>query len=76
MTCKQRRINNTDDPAHDISEPGIMTTGKQLLVFGSMSATEQAYYEDKMTYRKVSKLDLSVSYRVAERKRKILETFF
>ena len=28
-----------------------MTTGKQLLIFGSMSATEQAYYEDKMTYR-------------------------
>ena len=53
-----------------------MTTGKQLLVFGSISATEQAYYEDKMTYRKVSKLDLSVLYRVAERKRKILETFF
>ena len=47
----QRRINNTDDLAHDISEPGIVTTGKQLLVFGSMSSVEQAYHEDKLTYK-------------------------
>ena len=47
----QRRINNTDDLAHDISEAGIQTTGKQVLMFGQMASVEEAYHEDKLTYK-------------------------